>query len=139
MFYFTKTTQRVPSRSQQWQKSMRCTSNCFPIHHIVQMWLSNSKKMLAGKRIAPNEEVIAEIEDYFEADISFYKKGIEKLEKRWISCISFDKDELCQNIVNLVLYLLSDVLLYIFSKFRTLVKFKFLSKKKYGVLENHKS
>ena len=47
-------------------------------------WLSaDLKKMLQGKRFGSNEEVIAEIEVYFESrDESFYKKGIEKLEER---------------------------------------------------------
>ena len=42
------------------------------------------KKMLQGKRFGSSEEVIAESEAYFESnDESFYKKGIENLEKRW--------------------------------------------------------
>ena len=47
-------------------------------------WLfADLKKMLQGKRFGSNEEVIAETEAYFEAkDKSFYKHGIEKLEKR---------------------------------------------------------
>ena len=41
------------------------------------------KKMLQGKRFYSNEEVIAETNAYFEAKHkSFYKKGIEMLEKR---------------------------------------------------------
>ena len=52
-------------------------------------WLfADLKTMLQGKRFSPNEEVIAESEVYFESkDESFYKKGIEKLEKRWKECI----------------------------------------------------
>jgi len=39
------------------------------------------------------EEVIAETEAYFEAkDKSFYKKGIELLEKRWNQCITLEGD-----------------------------------------------
>ena len=38
--------------------------------------------MLQGKRFGSNGEVIAETKAYFESkDESFYKKGIEKLEK----------------------------------------------------------
>ena len=49
------------------------------------------KKMLQGKRFCSNEEVIAETEAYFESkDESFYKKGIEKLEKRWNECITLE-------------------------------------------------
>ena len=44
--------------------------------------------MLQEKRLGSNEDVIAETETYFESkDESFYKKGIEKLEKRWNECI----------------------------------------------------
>ena len=49
------------------------------------------EKMLQGKRFGSNEEVIAETEAYFESkDESFYKKGIEKLEKRWNECITLE-------------------------------------------------
>lgn len=49
------------------------------------------KKMLAGKRFSSNEEVIAETEAYFEAKVkSFYKKGIEMLERRWTDCITLE-------------------------------------------------
>ena len=47
--------------------------------------------MLQGKRFGSNVEVIAETEAYFESkDESFYKKGIEKLEKRWNECITLE-------------------------------------------------
>ncbi|XP_055302592.1 histone-lysine N-methyltransferase SETMAR-like [Sitodiplosis mosellana] len=46
-----------------------------------------------GKRYGSNEEVIAETEAYFEAkDKSFYKTGIEKLERRWNDCITLKGD-----------------------------------------------
>ena len=51
------------------------------------------KKMLQGKRFYSNEEVITETNAYFEAkDKSFYKKGIEMLEKRWTDCVAFEGD-----------------------------------------------
>ena len=51
------------------------------------------KRMLQGKRFGSNKEVIAETEAYFEAkDKSFYKKGIEMLEKRWNECSTFKGD-----------------------------------------------
>ena len=55
-------------------------------------WLfADLKKMLAGKKFRSNEEVIAETEAYFEAkDKSFYKSGIEMLERRWNDCIVLD-------------------------------------------------
>lgn len=55
-------------------------------------WLfSDLKKMLQGKKFQSNEEVIAETEAYFEAkEKSFYKHGIEKLEKRWADCITLE-------------------------------------------------
>ena len=57
-------------------------------------WLfSDFKKILQGKRFSSNEEVIAETEAYFEAkDKSFYKHGIEKLEKRWNDGIALEGD-----------------------------------------------
>ena len=57
-------------------------------------WLfTDLKKMLQGKRFGSNEEVIAETEAYFEAkDKSFYKHGIEKLEKRRNDCIALKGD-----------------------------------------------
>ena len=49
--------------------------------------------MLQEKRFGSNEEVIAETEANFEVkDKSFYKKGIEKLEKRLNKCITFGGD-----------------------------------------------
>ena len=55
-------------------------------------WLfADLKKMLQIKRFGSNEEVIAETEAYFESiNESFYKKGIEKLEKRWNECITLE-------------------------------------------------
>ena len=48
------------------------------------------KKMLLGKRFYSNEEVSTKTNAYFEAkDKSFYKKGIEMLEKRWTDCVAF--------------------------------------------------
>ena len=48
--------------------------------------LADLKIMLHGKRFGSNGKVIAETEAYFEAkDKSFYKKGIEMLEKPWKS------------------------------------------------------
>ena len=45
--------------------------------------------MLQGKRFGSNEEVKSQTEACFEAkDKSFYKKGIELLEKRWNQCIT---------------------------------------------------
>ena len=47
--------------------------------------------MLQGKRFGSNEEVIDETEAYFESkDKLFYKKGSEKLEKRWDECITLE-------------------------------------------------
>ena len=49
--------------------------------------------MLQGKSLDSNEEVIAETEAYFKAkDKSFYKKGIEMLEKRLNECITLEGD-----------------------------------------------
>ena len=55
-------------------------------------WLfADLKKMLQRKRFGSNEEVIAETETYFESkDVSFYKRGIEKLEKHWNWCITLE-------------------------------------------------
>ena len=51
------------------------------------------KKMLQGKRFSSDDEVIAAAEAYFDAKHkSFYKKGIESLEKRWNDCIAIEGD-----------------------------------------------
>ena len=51
------------------------------------------KRMLHGKRFGSNEEVISETKVYFEAkDKSFYKKGIELLEKYLNQCITLERD-----------------------------------------------
>ena len=51
------------------------------------------KKILQGKRFYSNEKVITEMNAYFEAkDKSFYKKGIEMLEKPWTDCVAFEGD-----------------------------------------------
>ena len=49
------------------------------------------KRWLQGKRFTSNEEVIAETEVYFEGlDVSYYRKGIEMLENRYIKCIALE-------------------------------------------------
>ena len=54
-------------------------------------FFADKKKMLQEKRFCSNEEVIAETEAYFESkDESFYKKGIEKLEKQRNKCIMLE-------------------------------------------------
>ena len=51
------------------------------------------KRILQGKRFDSNEKLIAKTEAYFEAkNKSFYKKGIEMLEKRWNECITLAGD-----------------------------------------------
>ena len=55
--------------------------------------------MLQGKRFGCNEGVITETEAYFESkDESFYKKGIEKLEKRLNECIGLKETMLMNKI-----------------------------------------
>lgn len=52
---------------------------------------SDLKRMLAGKKIGSNEEVITETEAYFAAKPKeFYKSGIEKLEGRYNRCIAME-------------------------------------------------
>ena len=48
----------------------------------------NLKIFMAGMRFSSNEDVIAAVEGYF-ADLpeSYFKTGIELLEKRWTMCI----------------------------------------------------
>ena len=57
-------------------------------------WLfADLKIMLQGKRFGSSEEVISETEACFEAKIkSFYKIGIELLEKRLNQCIPLEED-----------------------------------------------
>ena len=55
-------------------------------------WLfADLEKMPQGKRFGFNEEVIAENEAYFKSKgESFYKKGVEKLEKLWNESITLE-------------------------------------------------
>ena len=49
--------------------------------------------MLQGKKFYTNEQVEAETNAYFEGlPKSYYKKGIEMLEKRWNKCIELKGD-----------------------------------------------
>jgi hypothetical protein len=49
----------------------------------VTFLFADLKRMLAGKKLNTNKEVIAETEAYFEAkEKSYYKNGIEKLYDR---------------------------------------------------------
>ena len=55
--------------------------------------LADLKRMRHVKRFDSNKEVIAETDACFEAkDKSFYKKGIEILEKRWNEFITLEED-----------------------------------------------
>ncbi|GFU89220.1 histone-lysine N-methyltransferase SETMAR [Trichonephila clavipes] len=62
-------------------------------------WLSAYlKRMRQGKRFASNEEVIAEVEAYFESKVkSFYEKRIEKLENGWAKCIILEGESILIN------------------------------------------
>ena len=79
---------------------MNHTLNCFHTHPFLQIWppsdfwlFADLKRMLQRKRFGYNEEVISEIEAYFEAkDKSFYEKGIELIEKHWNQCITIEGD-----------------------------------------------
>ena len=56
-------------------------------------WLfADLKRMLQGKRLNSNEEVILDTEAYFEAKDKFYKKGIKLLEKHWNQYITLEGD-----------------------------------------------
>ena len=69
-------------------------------HPILQIWppattgcLQTSKECSRKRDLAPMKEVISESEAYFETkDKSFYKKGIELLEKRWNQSITLEGD-----------------------------------------------
>lgn len=53
----------------------------------------NLKKYLGGQRFSTNDEVIAAVDEYFDdLQDSFYKSGIESLEKRWRKCILLEGD-----------------------------------------------
>ena len=88
----------ITSRSQQLQNYMNLELLPYPSYSLDlatgDYWLfANLKRMLQGKRFGSNEEMISETEAYFEAkDRSFYKKGIELLEKRWNQYITLEGD-----------------------------------------------
>ncbi|KAG5342014.1 SETMR methyltransferase, partial [Acromyrmex heyeri] len=53
----------------------------------------NLKKWFGGKRFITREQLIAEIDAYFERlDKSYYSDGLKKLENRWIKCIELKGD-----------------------------------------------
>ena len=68
--------------------------HCFPDLAPGDYWLFvDLKRMLQVKRFGPSEEVISETEAYFEVkDKTFYKKGIELLEKHWNLRIILERD-----------------------------------------------
>ena len=58
-----------------------------------RLQMKKKKVLFHGKRFYSNEEVITETNAYFKAkNKSFYKKGIEMLEKRWTDCVAFEGD-----------------------------------------------
>ena len=79
------------------------------------------KKWLAGRKFHSNNEVITECETYFEGqDKSFYRKGIQMLERRWTDCITLqvmmNKNNFWKKkfFLHLPWDLLTDVLLLLF-------------------------
>lgn len=51
------------------------------------------KKWLGGKRFVSNSEVIAETNAYFEGfEKTYFREGINMLEKRWKKCIDLKGD-----------------------------------------------
>ena len=66
----------------------------FPDLAPSDYWLfADLKRMLQGKRLGSNKKVNAEAEAYYERKNElFYKKGIEKLEKRWNECITRERN-----------------------------------------------
>ena len=61
-----------------------CTHSILQIRPPVTTDCLQTSKKCFRERFGSNEEVILETEVYFEAkDKSFYKKGIELLEKHW--------------------------------------------------------
>ena len=80
------------SRQRSWTLCFgTCTEFCSSSSDFYLF--ADLKKMLQGKRFSSDDEVITATEAYFEAkDKSFYKKGIETLEKRWNDCIAMEGD-----------------------------------------------
>jgi len=71
----------------QWPNSTNSTTNCFPIQHRCARFSSLRlfPEEMIRKRFATREQLIAEIEAYFEElDKSYYSNGLKKLENRWI-------------------------------------------------------
>ena len=68
-------------------------SSDFPLPASDYWLFEDLKRMLQGKRFGSNEEVISGVEAYFEVkNKSFYKKGIELLEKHWNQRITLEED-----------------------------------------------
>lgn len=53
----------ITSQSQQWYRSTNCALNCFPHSpYSPDLSLPDLKRMLQGKKVGPNEQMIFEIE-----------------------------------------------------------------------------
>ncbi len=70
-----------------------CPSYCPDLGSSDSWLFVDLKNMLLRKRFDSYENVITATEAYFEAkDKSFYKHGIEKLEKHWNDCVTLEGD-----------------------------------------------
>ncbi|XP_018406974.1 PREDICTED: histone-lysine N-methyltransferase SETMAR-like [Cyphomyrmex costatus] len=66
-------------------------SDCPDLNPSDYYLFPNLYRWLQGKRFRSDEEVIAEIEAYFEGlDVSYYRKGIEMLENRFTKCLALE-------------------------------------------------
>ena len=88
-------SQDVISQLQQWQKYMNCTSDCFCIDPILQIWppmttscLQTSKECSRERDLALMKKWYRKLKHILRPKTLFYKKGIELLEKHWNQCIT---------------------------------------------------
>ena len=84
----------------RWQNCTNDASNCFLIHHIVQIWPPAttgysliSKKCSPVRNSSQMKKQLQKLKPILEVkDKAFYSHGIEKLEKRWNNCIVLEGD-----------------------------------------------
>lgn len=77
------------NRLKMKKKTKTKTMHCATIHIQRMLPICPPATITCSQRDNSNEEVIIETEVYYEGlDKSFYKTGIEMLERRWSDCIT---------------------------------------------------
>ncbi|GFV53574.1 putative DD34D transposase [Trichonephila clavipes] len=83
LHHFTPESNR---QSAEWTARDEPTPKCGKTQKLAYL-----KRMLAGQKFCADEEIIAETEAYFKAEVKlYYKNGIEKLYGHYNRCIALE-------------------------------------------------